>query len=75
MGPTIYYKDFKPGGIDDALVTLLAVLGFTNSSLNDTGFYDDPDWTESNEIGSLWKNTRGDTAYDIAMTVAICTKS
>ena len=74
-GPLIYDKYFKTVSIDDALVTLLAVLGVTNSSLNDNGFYDDQDWTEFNGIGCLWKRICGDAADDIAMILAICTKS
>ena len=35
MGPTIYDKDIKTVNTDDALVTLLAVSGVANSSLND----------------------------------------
>ena len=75
MGLAMYDKDFETVCIDDALVTLLAVLGLTSTSLNDIEFYDDPDWNDFNEIGFLWKNTRGEATDDIAMMVAICTMS
>ena len=42
IGPMIYDKDISPGSLDDGLMSLVACLGLTSSSLNNVVLTDDP---------------------------------
>ena len=71
-GPTMYNKDTISGCLDDGLFTLVAVLVLNNIAFNDVVLTYDIDWNIYSEVGARWKEQRGDTIDDIAMTVAIC---
>lgn len=72
FGLTIYDKDTTPGTLVNAKLTLVAVMGLTNLSINDVDLTDDPAWDISCRHGNCWRNQRAESIDGIAIAVAWC---